>query len=159
VRRIAFAFLAAIAAWPALAQEPVGCDKFKWPLDKERALLATASPAATDAQAVGAGYRISLAADIALPMIPSRAPKPGTNLGFLRLAAPAEAGTYRVTLSDAAWVDVFQDGKALKSGAFSGAVGCTGVRKSVKFDFARAPLLVEISGATTSTIAFVITPD
>ena len=26
-------------AAPALAQEPVGCDKFKWPLDKERATL------------------------------------------------------------------------------------------------------------------------
>ena len=28
----------AVAA-PAFAQEPVGCDKFKWPLDKERATL------------------------------------------------------------------------------------------------------------------------
>jgi hypothetical protein len=32
------------AVGQALAQEPVGCDKFKWPIDKERALLATAKP-------------------------------------------------------------------------------------------------------------------
>ena len=29
-------------AGPALAEEPVGCDKFTWPLDKERALLTSA---------------------------------------------------------------------------------------------------------------------
>src|SRR5215472_12539327 len=28
-----------VSVAPALAQEPVGCDKFKWPLDKERATL------------------------------------------------------------------------------------------------------------------------
>ena len=31
----------------ALAQEPVGCDKFKWPLDKERATLTGSRPAET----------------------------------------------------------------------------------------------------------------
>jgi hypothetical protein len=29
-----------LLAAPAFAQEPAGCDKFKWPLDRERALLA-----------------------------------------------------------------------------------------------------------------------
>ena len=24
---------------PAMAEEPVGCDQFRWPLDKERATL------------------------------------------------------------------------------------------------------------------------
>jgi hypothetical protein len=38
--KTAFIVIAACAvAAPALAQEPVGCDKFKWPLDKERATL------------------------------------------------------------------------------------------------------------------------
>lgn len=37
-----FVALAVLAiAAPAFAQEPVGCDKFKWPLDHEKALLAT----------------------------------------------------------------------------------------------------------------------
>ena len=31
--------VAICVAAPAFAQEPVGCDKFKWPLDKERATL------------------------------------------------------------------------------------------------------------------------
>ena len=38
---------------PALAQEPVGCDKFKWPLDKERATLT-----GTDLPKVASGSRI-----------------------------------------------------------------------------------------------------
>ena len=41
--RIIIGLIAALAATQALtqalAQEPVGCDKFKWPLDSERALL------------------------------------------------------------------------------------------------------------------------
>ena len=34
------ALVALLLAAPALAQEPVGCDKFKWPLDRERTMLA-----------------------------------------------------------------------------------------------------------------------
>jgi len=33
--RATFALAVLLAAAPALAQEPVGCDKFKWPLDRE----------------------------------------------------------------------------------------------------------------------------
>ena len=38
--------LSVTLAGSAFAQEPVGCDKFKWPIDKERALLAAAAPVA-----------------------------------------------------------------------------------------------------------------
>jgi len=38
------ALIALLLATPAFAQEPVGCDKFKWPLDRERTMLA--NPAA-----------------------------------------------------------------------------------------------------------------
>jgi hypothetical protein len=41
----------ALMAMPALAQEPVGCDKFKWPLDRKRALLANAAPASSGGNA------------------------------------------------------------------------------------------------------------
>ena len=39
MRTVIVAFAVWAIAAPALAQEPVGCDKFKWPLDKERATL------------------------------------------------------------------------------------------------------------------------
>ena len=38
-------------AMPALAQKPVGCDKFEWPLDRKRALLANAAPASSGGDA------------------------------------------------------------------------------------------------------------
>jgi len=153
------AILAAIAAWPALAQEPVGCDKFKWPLDKERGMLAAAKPATPAAAPLADAYTLALSRDTKLPMAPSRAPKPATNAGFVELAALPKAGTYRFTLSDDGWVDVFQGGMAAKSTAFSGATGCAGLRKSVKFDLSAKPLTVEVSGATAPSISFAITPD
>ena len=45
--RVAFVvILGCLFAAPVHAQEPVGCDKFKWPLDQERSLL-TSSKTAT----------------------------------------------------------------------------------------------------------------
>jgi hypothetical protein len=138
---IAFALLVAA---PALAQEPVGCDKFKWPLDKERALLAHASPLASGGE---------------LPLAPSRAPKPDTYAGFVRVTAPAKAGSYKVTLTDNAWIEVVQDGQNLKTGAFSGVHGCEGLRKSVKFDLTAAPFVITLSNMTAKEIGVVVTQD
>src|ERR1700722_4900798 len=136
--------VACLAAGPCLAQEPVGCDKFKWPLDKERATLN-----GTDLPKIASGNRVTWPipwattvtlvpfADAKLPAAPERAPKSPTSFaGFVEVPAPAKAGSYKITLSSEGWIDVVQDGHAVKSTAFSGALGCDGVRKSVKFDLA-----------------------
>ncbi len=162
MRRLSLFGLALLIATPAL--EPVGCDKFKWPLDKERAMLAAATPAPSGGeigQPLTSACRLTLAAADAakLPNPPTRAPKPGTFSGFVTVQAPPKAGTYRITLSEGAWIDVFQDGKEIKSGAFSGAQGCDGVRKSVKFDLAATPFIIELNGTAKDSIAFVLTPD
>src|ERR1700742_1826301 len=88
---------------PALAQpreEPVGCDKFKWPLDRERAMLT-----APDIARVASGaeiepplskavsIRLSPLADAKLPMAPERAARASeAKAGFVRVAAPKQAG-------------------------------------------------------------------
>ena len=157
--------------WPCLAQEskqePVGCDKFKWPLDKERATLT-----GTDLPKMASGDRITWPipwatiltlvpfADAKLPVPPELAPKsPASFAGFLRAAAPAKAGTYKVTLSSEGWVDVVQDGHAVKSSAFSGATGCEGVRKSVKFELTAQPLTIELSGVPSDSIGIAVSPE
>jgi hypothetical protein len=66
-----------LAATRALAQAPVGCDKFKWPLDHERALLANPShlsSGAEMAQPLSMGVTIALVsfADAKLPVRASR---------------------------------------------------------------------------------------
>jgi hypothetical protein len=153
----------AIAA-PALAQEPVGCDKFKWPLDKERATLN-----GTDLPKIASGDRvpwpIPFAATVALaplsdaklPMPPERAPKsPDSFGGFVQIPAPA-SGTYKITQSSEGWIDVVQNGQFVKSAAFTGVMGCDGVRKSVKFDLAAQPFTVQLSGVGSNSIRIAIT--
>jgi hypothetical protein len=168
--KTAFIVLAACAvavAAPAFAQEPVGCDKFKWPLDKERATLN-----GTDLPKVVSGDRVTFSipfativalvpfADAKLPAPPERAPKsPDSFAGFFEVKAPAQAGSYKITLSAEGWIDVEQAGQAVKSTAFSGALGCEGIRKSVKFDLAAAPFTVELSGVKTDSIKIVISND
>ena len=160
MHRILFAVLV-IAAAPALAQEPVGCDKFKWPIDRERALLASAKPVEMGADVSSGAVKLSLdpIAEAKLPIGPSRKPKPESYAGFVRYAAPPQPGTYRITLSSAGWIDVIQDGKDVKSGAFSGVTGCEGIRKSVKFDLGMSSFMIEISGAAAKEIAIAVTPD
>ncbi len=151
----------------AFAQEPVGCDKFKWPLDKERATLN-----GTDLPKVVSGDRVTFPipfgtivalvpfADAKLPMPPERAPKsPDSFAGYFEAKAPPQAGSYKITLSAEGWIDVAQAGQAVKSTAFSGALGCEGVRKSVKFDLAAAPFTVELSGVKADSIKLAISGD
>ena len=166
--KTAFIVLAACAvAAPAFAQEPVGCDKFKWPLDKERATLN-----GTDLPKLTSGDRVAWPipwattvalvpfADAKLPAPPERVPKsPDTFAGFFEAKAPAQAGSYNITLSAEGWIDVEQSGHAVKSTAFSGALGCEGVRKSVKFDLAAAPFTVELSSVKADSIRIVISKD
>lgn len=148
-------------------QEPVGCDKFKWAIDKERATLT-----GTDLPKLASGTRITWPipwativtltpfADAKLPIAPEVTPKsPASFAGFLEARAPAKAGIYKITLSLEGWIDVIQDGHAVKSTAFSGALGCEGVRKSVKFDLAARPLTLELSGVPANSIMIAVSRD
>ena len=62
-------------------------------------------------------------------------------------------------MSKGAWIDVMQNAHALTSNAFSGARGCDSIAKSVKFELAAAPFIIEISGTTAHAIAIVVTSD
>jgi hypothetical protein len=167
VRAAIIVFVACAIAGPSFAQEPVGCDKFKWPLDKERATLN-----GTDLPKITSGDRVTWpipwAATVALvpfaeaklPMAPERAPKaPDTFAGFVRVPAPSQAGTYKITLSSEGWIDVVQADRLVKGGPFSGATGCEGIRKSVKFDLAAEPFTVQFSAVRADSIKVAITKD
>jgi hypothetical protein len=164
MRRLWLAAVALLMAMPVLAQEPVGCDKFKWPLDKERALLAaaTAASSGSEAKPIDTAVKIALLpyADAKLPVTPERVPKsPDSNAGYLRVSGVPKAGTYRITLSEGAWIEVIENGHAVKSAAFSGATGCDGVRKSVKFELSGGPFIIELSGTKAQSVGVVVTRD
>lgn len=163
----ALTFLAALAfsANSALAaEEPSGCDKFKWPIDRERAALTapdlTKLTSGSDQAALPASA-ITLAlvvpSEAKLPSPPERAPKDGTFAGFTSVKS-AKAGLYTISLSIGAWVDVVQDGHVLKPVAFSGATDCSGIRKTVKYELSAQPFVLQISGARENTVAIAILP-
>jgi hypothetical protein len=164
VRTVIIILAACVMAAPALAQEPVGCDKFKWPLDKERATLT-----GTDLPKIASGSQVAFPvpfgavvalkpfADAKLPVPPERAPKsPDSFAGFFQVPAPKKAGSYKITLSAEGWIDVEQSSQPVKSTAFSGAQGCDGIRKSVKFDLTAAPFTVELSSVKADEIKLAI---
>ena len=49
-----------------------------------------------------------------------------------------------------------QDGHRVRSTAATGAIGCEGVRKSVKFELAASPFTVQLTGIEANTIGLVI---
>jgi hypothetical protein len=153
------------SASAAMAQEPSGCDKFKRPVEREHALLAAATTKArfgTELPEIpAAATRIELRAfdKTTLPATPERIPRDkATFAGFLKIAKVARPGLYAVSLSTNGWVDAVQDGKHLKTVAFTGATDCDGIRKVVKFDVGNAPLLIQVTGVASDSIAIAITP-
>ena len=148
----------------AAADEPTGCAAFKWPLEHERAaLLASqkASVANGGALSYDAAGAVKLApfAEAGLPHAPQRAPKfPQSYAGHFTLAKPAKPGVYKITVASSAWIDVLDDGKFLRPVGVSGAVGCEGARKSVKFDLPARPLDIQVSGANESELSLIVSP-
>jgi hypothetical protein len=160
---IALVLLGTAPAWAA--EEPSGCDKFKWPIDRERAALTApdrvklASGGEVAAlPSTGITLALQTPADAKLPTPPERAPKEGTLAGFANFKSPPKAGLYTISLSMGAWIDVVQDGHALKPKAFSGATDCDGIRKTMKYELSASPFVLEISGAKENAISVAILP-
>ena len=166
MRKSLLVVLTLLAAAPAFAaEEPSGCDKFKWNIDRARAALTAPDRARLTsggelAAVPAAAVTLALVApaDAKLPMPPERAPKDGTFAGFTKIAMGPKAGSYTISLSSGAWVDVVQDGHFLKPAAFSGATDCDGIRKTMKYELSASPFLLQISGARENSLSIAILP-
>ncbi len=160
---LALVLFGAAPAWAA--EEPSGCDKFKWPIERERAALtapdrARLSSGGELAALPSTGVTLELVApgDAKLPSPPERAPKEGTFAGFASIKAAPKAGLYTVSLSSGGWVDVVQDGHFLKPKAFSGATDCDGIRKTMKYELSASPLVLQVSGTRDNSISIAVLP-
>ncbi len=148
----------------ARAADPVGCDKFNWPIERERTALSVPD---LPKLATGADMSTAPPAAVALTLHPrdsARLPKPSernqkpdTFAGFVQFTPPI-AGIYTVTLSDYAWVDGIQNDTYLKPTGSSGVRGCEGVRKSLKFDFTVSPVILQVSGVPKDEIRIAVMP-
>jgi hypothetical protein len=160
---IALALLGTTSAWAA--EEPSGCDKFKWNIDRERAAL-TAPDRAKLASggeiaalpSTGMTLALRAPAEAKLPSPPERAPRDGTFAGFASFKGAPKAGIYTVSLSAGGWVDLVQDGHFLKPKAFSGATDCDGIRKTMKYEIEAKPFVLQISGTKDDSVSIAILP-
>ena len=158
--------LALLSTAPAFAaEEPSGCDKFKWNIDRERAALTApdriklASGGELAAlPTTGVTLALRTPAEAKLPSPPERAPKDGTLAGFASFRSAPKAGIYTVSLSAGGWVDLVQDGHFLKPKAFSGATDCDGIRKTMKYEIAASPLVLQVSGTREDAVSVAILP-
>jgi hypothetical protein len=160
---IAFVLFAAAPAFAA--EEPSGCDKFKWPIEHERAALTAPdriklASGGELAAVPSTGMTLALLApaDAKLPTPPERAPKEGTFAGFANFKSAPKAGIYTISLSAGGWVDVVQDGHFLKPKAFSGATDCDGIRKTMKYELDAKPFVLQISGTKEDSVSVAILP-
>jgi hypothetical protein len=163
-----FAAATVLAFAPLAHAAGTGCEAFAWPLDAERAALSApdveklASGAAPGAWTERAFVlELKPVADVKFDMPPGGKPKgeaKETFGGVLSFVAPAKATVYQVTLSGEGWIDVIQDGAQLATAGHTGAKECPGLRKSVRFEVAASPVVLQISGATTQTIGVALRP-
>jgi len=160
---MAFVLFGAIPA--SAVEEPSGCDKFKWPIERERAALTApdriklASGAELTAlPSKGVTLALSPPSNAGLPSPPERAPKEGTFAGFATFKNALPPGRYTINLSAAGWIDVVQEGRFLRSVTSSGVRDCEGIRKSVKFEIPPKPFTIQISGVEANSISLAIVP-
>ena len=165
-----FAFLLLMAtsflAAPASAAGTGGCESFAWPLAVELSWMKR-----DDASPVVTGSKLDLPPDHALAVMMSpisdvglQAPASGKpkaapekELGaVIFFERTNEAGIHQVTLSNGAWIDVIQNGKILPAIEHTGKTDCDVIRKSVRFDLAKGPFAIQITGASEPALKLIV---
>jgi len=161
MKRIICLAVFSLAPGLALAQEASGCDKFKWPVEREQAALAQAHAVVETGGALAVGTPVIAhlgaigATKFASP--PERQPAPDTFAAALTFSP--SAGVYTVSLSAPGWIDLLQDGAPIKPLAFSGVRDCPNIRKVLKYQFEAKPTTIQVSNAKEASIAIVVLPD
>jgi hypothetical protein len=147
------------------AEEPSGCDKFKWNIDHVRAALTAPDrmklvSGGELAALPSTGITLALVppGEAKLPSPPERAPKEGTFAGFANFKTAPKAGLYTISLSAGGWVDVVQAGHFVKPKGFSGATDCDGIRKTMKYELSASPFVLQISGTKEDSVSIAILP-
>lgn len=119
--------------------------------------------AASDAQTSGSVLPIGKAARLTLKKTsdvryPHRPGKPGDAASFgglLRIDVKA-AGTYRVALGSAGWIDLVRAGKPVASAAHAHGPACTGIRKMVDFSLTPGRYTLQIAAGDTEQTAVLV---
>jgi hypothetical protein len=133
------------------------CDHFKWSLAKEKTWFALSpEPAGAEIAPAERVFELALkAGDAAAFVVPLKKPMAaGEYGGVVRISAIPKAGLYQVTLSREAWVDVIQNQARARTRNVSRQSDCPAFAKSVRFELAAGPAVLQISGVAAAKVAF-----
>jgi hypothetical protein len=152
-------------AKPLRAQDKPACEQFEWSIKREQALFGApglsqaASGSKFDSTGGGIALELQPHASVAFILPPERKPKAADSLsGVISFANVPKAGLYQITVSAEAWIDVIQNGQAVKSTAHSGKRSCADVRKSVRFELKPGALTIQLSGAAEKAVKLAVLP-
>ncbi len=161
-----FAIAAGAASGLAQAKDNPACDQFDWSIKRE--LQSFADPylemvfsGASLSSVPEKGLVLELQPHGTLDYVlaPAHEAKSDDAFdGLLFVANVPQGGTYQVTLSEDAWIDLIQNGKALDLSAETINPGCSDARKSMRFRLEQGPLTVQVTGAASSQIRLAILP-
>jgi hypothetical protein len=148
--------LAAVAAGPIEAQDaaPPACaapvaptgELAPWTMPFQLKAAETETSTSRARLPIGQAANLTLlqTPDVRYPLRPEK-PGGSVSYGGLVLIDVREAGTYRVALDSAAWVDLVRDEQAVKSTAHGHGPNCTGIRKMVDYPLTPGPYVLQIS--------------
>jgi hypothetical protein len=165
-RLLIFVAASLLAPLPALAQTPPACAAMDAAISGEFAgwtAKANLAAAARTGALSKAELTIGKAANVALPSSAdvkyvTQPEKPGGSVshGGLLAFRIAEAGTYRIGLSSAAWIDVLKNGKVVESTAHGHGPDCSTLRKVVDFPLTPGRYVLQISANADAQIGVMV---
>lgn len=161
-----FAIAAGVTPGFADAKDNPACEQFEWSIKRELEFFRDPNLDMVFSEATlssipdkGLVMQLQPHAAIDYELAPGGEPKSDDSFaGLLFIKDVPQAGTYQVTLSDDAWIDLIQDGKELALVTETANPNCSDARKSMRFRLDRGPLTVQVSGASSTVIKLVISP-
>ena len=108
----------------------------------------------------GAAVQVALRpiAEVQAAIAPHPARDGGATTGARLNLEVATAGTYRVALSEAAWIDLVQGGQSLASAAHGHGPACSSIHKIVDFALSPGRYVIQLSGTTAASARLLVIP-
>lgn len=142
-------------------QAPAPAELAAWNTPVPLNAAATPSQTSHAALAVGQAARLTLrpTPEVRYPLRPEKVGGSVSHGGLVRIDVRT-AGTYRVALGSAAWIDLVRGTKAVTSTAHGHGPDCTGIRKMVDFPLTpgRYTLQIAANGDVQTTVLVVRLP-
>ncbi len=106
----------------------------------------------------GAAYDLVLVPsdEVAYRLPPERRAQEGS-FGQVAALHLERAGTYRIALDKAAWIDVVSGGTRTASTAHGHGPACSGIRKIVDFELAAGDHAIQLSGSPDAQMRIMVT--